>query len=663
MSGEPIDPTPFEPAMPPGVRDEITLARAGRGAIAAWLVARGRGWGQVGATTQLLRDPKVAPELAGWLAGIAMFGDDTDRLADVLEGHAAARFALEAFAAGVVAGVPPAPGQWERVERLTAIGRPPASLAAAIAMGCASDAAPIRAAALRIAQRLGPLAGAALASARERAKGNARRRLGAAGATLAPPVDHDGAREALLVRLLDGWRATRSADLEPAIAELGAELARARGGIAARSREDLETAWAAVAKQRDPCDVDRLLDAPWPKHLDAAKKRVAMLRKFSPDPRIVRKVAIAVRKHRSTRSLKLHGAVADLVVEMATRGVVDELDAIAKVHEDGEIVEVYREARALCADAVPLASDPALLDEAHALRGDRPDLDGLWAAHATDPGDLAHRAVLGDALQLAGDPRGELIALQLADTCDAAAKRRIAELLAAHADAWTGPIPGVVKSSRRFERGFLVELACSGFGPDLAATFDRVEWVTVEDLYIDAAHCRLAPLVRRMPLLRRLGTPHADLLAQLARSGSYPSIEALACRRGWLPPRAAFPNLRAIACRWIDGPWNDAFASAQRAVADLGIAAIVHLNFPLEHLDTALGERSRGPAETRFALGGAFAGFATGGWRVRVFRDKRYAELAWGGGSSALKAMQLDVREALRRAMLAVTEVKRIALG
>lgn len=42
----------------------------------------------------------------------------------------------------------------------------------------------------------------------------------------------------------------------------------------------------------------------------------------------------------------------------------------------------------------------------------RPDLDALWAEVAAQPDDVATRSVLGDALTLAGDPRGDLIVLQ-----------------------------------------------------------------------------------------------------------------------------------------------------------------------------------------------------------------------------------------------------------
>ncbi len=71
----------------------------------------------------------------------------------------------------------------------------------------------------------------------------------------------------------------------------------------------------------------------------------------------------------------------------------------------------------------------------------------------------------------------------------------------------------------------------------------------------------------------------------------------------------------------------------------------------------------RGPPETRIAIGGDFGGFDTDGWRVRVLRDHGIAELAWGGGSSALKELRGQLDVVLARTPLEVQVVKRIDLG
>ena len=661
--------------MPDDVRAEIARARTGKGPAAGWLVARGRGWGQVGASTTMLRENKLSQPLVGWLAGIAMFGDDTDRLADALEGHAAAAHALAAFAAGVAAGVATAPGQWPRIERLAAFGHPP-TLAEVVPIGCASTDKEIRGAALKMARKLGGAARDALESARKGERGSSRRRL-----TGALARDAGDERGATLLRLLDGWRATRAGDLETAITTLGTELARVRGGaLAGKTREDIEAAWEQLAKQRDPRDLDRLLLTSWPKSLDQARRRVELFGKFSPDPRILRGIATAAIRHRSSSSLRFHKAVAKLFVECPAPWLVGAIDEIINSHDDEQIVEIYADARELAASARAAKAPATLLAETRPVLGARAHLDALWATHVANPGDLAHRAVLADALQAAGDPRGEFIALQLKADPDTAQKQRIKELLAAHADEWTCPIPLVSKNARRFERGFLVELSCRAAGRELTATFDRPEWVTVEDLLLDGANTVLARLVRRMPVLRRLATPHANLLADLARTGTYSQIVALASAGGWLAPRDRFPNVRVIAGRWVGVTrleWDEqAFTRAQSDAAAANLHAIVHLGLDIIHLRGALRHIKIGPPETRFSIFRSshdyetgretrysFAGFDSDGWRIRTQRKTRVAELGWGGGSSDLKELRPQIEEALEGAGFEVHAVKRLDLG
>lgn len=654
MIGEPIDPGPFLAAMPEAVRTAIERARIDKGPIFAWLVARGRGWGQVGNTITLLRDAKQPAELVGWLAGIAMFGDDTDRLVDALDGHPGSRHALEAFVAGIVAGVAPLPGQWDKIERLTAFGHPP-GLVDVVAQACASDDKAIRTVAQRLARKLGGAARDALGRVHQQSSGSSKRRVTSAAAKL------DDERGAQLLRLLDAWRATRAGELAAAIEFLGLELGRLRGGaLTAKSREELEDAWGDLARDKDPRDVDRLLATSWPKSLDHARRRVELFARFPPDPRILRGIAAAATRHRSDSSLRFHEAVAELFAETPIPELEQAIDAIIKSHDCGEIVEIYDAARAAAREVRSIAPHPSVLDDAARVRRVQENLAALWATHCAEPGDLAHRAVLGDALQAVGDPRGELIALQLAPALDATAKKRVAELLAAHADELTGPIPMVSKSARRFERGFLVKLSCRAVGNELVATFDRPEWVTIEDLFIDGANTPLARLVKRMPLLRRLATPHSELLVQLARTGNYPQIVALACDKGWMPPADRFTGLRIIAAHWRGA---EALRDAQSDAAIRGLHAIVHLGLDPADLRVVLGQLRQGPPETRVAIAGDFHGFDTDGWRLRALRDRGVVELAWGGGSSALKALRAEVEAELARSGLEVREVKRIDLG
>ena len=398
-----------------------------------------------------------------------------------------------------------------------------------------------------MARKLGGAARDALDSARKQERGSSRRRLTSAGSALSRNADDD--HGGILLRLLDGWGATRADELEAAIVvpRIGArEDSRWRG-----RRQDARgyRAQLGIAREGARCARCRsTLLASWPKSLDQARRRVELFSKFSPDPRILRGIAAAALRHRSSSSLRFHKAVAKLFAESPVRWLATAIDDIIKVHDELEIVEIYDDALTLAKDAPAPGTAPAgLLEEARPFLAARDTLESLWATHVANPGDLAHRAVLADALQASGDPRGEFIALQLQSTLDTAAKKRTSELLAAHADEWTGPIPLVSKSARRFERGFLVKLSCRAAGRELTAVFDRPEWATIEDLFIDGANTVLARVVRRMPLLRRLATPHSKLLADLARTGKYAQIEALATASDFLAPRDRFPSLRVMA--------------------------------------------------------------------------------------------------------------------
>jgi uncharacterized protein (TIGR02996 family) len=85
----------------------------------------------------------------------------------------------------------------------------------------------------------------------------------------------------------------------------------------------------------------------------------------------------------------------------------------------------------------------------------------LFAAVYADPDDDEPRRVLGDHLIDVGDPRGELILLQLARGRKGYASTRELELLERHAADWLGPLGAVVgygaSCTTRFERGFLAE--------------------------------------------------------------------------------------------------------------------------------------------------------------------------------------------------------------
>src|SRR5512138_844127 len=105
----------------------------------------------------------------------------------------------------------------------------------------------------------------------------------------------------------------------------------------------------------------------------------------------------------------------------------------------------------------------------------------LLAQIAERPRDEQARRVYADRLLDRGDPRGELIALQLAH----ADPDRVAALLREHAQAWVAPLgPYVDARACTFDGGFLSEVALRDAGASFAAVLGHPVWATVRALHL-----------------------------------------------------------------------------------------------------------------------------------------------------------------------------------
>lgn len=613
--------------MPAVVREAIAEARQGRGPAAKWL-EQTTGWGRIGECYALANRAEIDSVVIGWLVGMTLYDDERNRLALVFTRPSyrdnVLSHVLEAFAAGIAAELPASGRQWVGIELLARRVRDlPASLTNVIAHGVCSKHALARSAALRLAQRIGAEARAVIVAARTRASAADGAKLDEAlamlASTSAPPTD--GGDEALLLELLAEWRATRDPALEEPIALLGARVGRARGDIVAKSRGELDVAWLGVAAARNPLDASRLFDAPWPSAWKTAMPRIEALAMFPDDPRIALRLATLATTYTSMASTKLHRAIAAVIARVPAAGAIAVLDALESARADSSTIEIYAAARRAIASAAPTPAKPELLETGWRV-ADPHDLVGLYREHLANPSDLAARAVLADALQLAGDPRGEFIALQLAGASKA--ERRIEELLTLHGDEWSAPLP-IVSAGRTFARGFLVRIRSVPRPDVLSRLADRPEWSTVEDAtfllprFEDPGH-DLAPLIRRMPLLHTLGAD-ARSFARLVEHAPIRGVRTVFCQQGFVPPTGMFPDLAVLAGRWFHNAWSvDEFVRVQRAAADLGVPVIVHTWFPRQHLAIALQQCSQGPAETRFAFTAMHDDLVVPGWRLAVRR-------------------------------------------
>jgi uncharacterized protein (TIGR02996 family) len=140
----------------------------------------------------------------------------------------------------------------------------------------------------------------------------------------------------------------------------------------------------------------------------------------------------------------------------------------------------------------------------------------LLTAILASPRDMELRQVYADHLLDRGDPRGELISLQLAGRDPA----RVAELVALHARDWVGPLaPWIDPAASRFEDGFLAEVTIVE-RRDFAAIVGDPIWATVRAIHLGSLRrLRAADLARLLracsvlvahPIMRSLVTVTAD---------------------------------------------------------------------------------------------------------------------------------------------------------
>ncbi|MBA2544911.1 MAG: TIGR02996 domain-containing protein, partial [Deltaproteobacteria bacterium] len=194
------------------------------------------------------------------------------------------------------------------------------------------------------------------------------------------------------------------------------------------------------------------------------------------------------------------------------------------------------------------------------------DLAALEHSIYANPDDDEPRAVLADLLQARGDPRGELIALQLAvaagrgtDEGDA----RIEELVRDHGRSWLGPLHEIAYRAE-LRRGFLTRLELAGPEGAGAARWESIVehplLGTVEDLIPgESTGERYAELIASpaMTALRRIEVFDLAVIRGLERTHARlvhiacPNIYAVGARFEdvVLPACARFETLRSIACR------------------------------------------------------------------------------------------------------------------
>ncbi|MFO0550189.1 MAG: TIGR02996 domain-containing protein [Polyangiaceae bacterium] len=369
---------------------------------------------------------------------------------------------------------------------------------------------------------------------------------------------NSGAHQEALGALLTVWRSRPLERLAGLIGELDARLG-ADGALGVLKGETMaataERVRELAARGRDPRLASALLElvreAPYTS--DASRPTWQLIFETLVEMADPRSVAALEEVRRAGWGIrKTQRAWLDARCAHAIEALRDERRAALVTPTAEEAAALEDLAKALAASATP------------APRGTARTLDELFAEVYAHPDDDAPRAVLADFLQARGDPRGELIALQLRPELDARARARLEELLAEPERSWLGPLdPVLTKSGLEFARGFPV--ACRTTfrrEADVRAHGSHAAWATIERL----SHVVPSPLPPdqarfvfwidpAMSSLREVDVHEAslDCLTQASRPWRIERLDARAVRdRDALDALAStdkLPELRALVLR------------------------------------------------------------------------------------------------------------------
>ncbi|HEY1552009.1 MAG TPA: TIGR02996 domain-containing protein [Kofleriaceae bacterium] len=344
--------------------------------------------------------------------------------------------------------------------------------------------------------------------------------------------------------LIAAWRANRS----PALAELVAlvdskappdDVTTALAAIIGPRAVESEARLKLVAKLDDPrvtgFAIDALAKPPFTTP-NAQRLFVALAKLAGRDPRL----ALRADAIREALKLRIGRAAVRTAVLRAFDRALAALPAVKPV--------------------AALAEITTALDD---LRADGRTNAALLADIYARPEDDAPRAVYADLALAQGDPRGELIMLQLARTTDEPSAREV-ELLAKHGKAWLGALAAGVSwgksySHSEFRRGFLaIADIMLSVGNKLRPTYGDPMWTTVEELqgtwnlelleraplrslreldsYLDARD-----VVRLAQRAEPLAAMHSIAINVARELADWDLLDAALVHR-------AFPNLRELVC-------------------------------------------------------------------------------------------------------------------
>ena len=311
---------------------------------------------------------------------------------------------------------------------------------------------------------------------------------------------------------LSQWRATP----DPALTRIVLALSDALSPAVRDLREVPELRrperWRRMLGAARVEDLERLLEALLSFEPPQAAQNMRLLSERAPDPRLERWLLDQLSKPQPPTRLPIFNAAAEVIVPRDPE-LKAQLDQLLKTGAlEPRLTTIFEAAErapngeALHEDARALL--PALTAQAQAQR-----TAALFAQIYAAPQDDAPRAVLGDLLMEAEDPRGEFIQLQLSADSPTSSARQ-AQLLEQHREAWLGPLAPALEAAI-FRRGLLAEVTLGEITPHLRKRLvGRAEWATVETITISRWSGHAAKLIGHSPLraLRAMYKVHSSQL-------------------------------------------------------------------------------------------------------------------------------------------------------
>ncbi|MFO7565229.1 MAG: TIGR02996 domain-containing protein [Enhygromyxa sp.] len=309
-----------------------------------------------------------------------------------------------------------------------------------------------------------------------------------------------GDYELALEQLCEVWQSVRDRELAAAIELISPRAASTRPPLSARTKAELDKVWMRRARAGHRADLHLLLPILVEATNDAIHRRVDLLNRRAPDPRVSARLArlAAARPFVSAGSMRFWSAVHRLLrqhfdprtaplLERAAPPALREQprspeQRLAVLHH--ETLEHLRAVSNSARELDPEAAERCRQLVASLAARPLPVVDRLFAEVYEHPEDLDRRRILADYLNERGDPRGEFIALQLAgDELGRVGRRRIEELLRKHELAWLGPLAPVLRrGSLEFSNGFPSRASVIANAHDIAELAEDPRWSTIEQI-------------------------------------------------------------------------------------------------------------------------------------------------------------------------------------